>query len=187
MTTTPVTDQDLREVAQSLHDVENLWTKVAALTDPRMVCPHCAGTGTLAGGGSLGVIPCDVCDGECYVEHPAAAEIGQLALPDFKGLQRRLHALTTAHDEAARVAYLGLQEGGDGRFASPVSREDLEQLRQDIGKVREEGRVMAMEQAKAQGHALSGGRREPRSLPKTTPQYGSLGDGGVRGGGEDEP
>ncbi len=178
--TTPVTDHDIREVAESLQQVEDLWNKVASLTDPRIPCPECGGTGTLAGGGSLGEIPCDTCDGQRYVDHPAAQEIGKLMLPDFGGLQNRLRLLCDSHDEAARRAYLGLKEGGDGRFTSPVSREDLEALRKDIAAVREQGRQVAIEQAKAQGHQLAGPRRAPLPLPKPKdPRYGSLGDGGT--------
>ena len=159
----PVTDAELRHVAESLSEVEDLWTKLSSLADPTIPCPDCGGTGTIAGGGIFGEVPCDRCDGRRVVEHPAADQLQQLARPDFPGMRYRLQGMTAAHDRAQREAYLGK---GDGK--SPVSRDELVRLEQDIAKVREEGRGIALAQAKGAAPAglRSGGK------------YGSLGSGG---------
>ena len=163
---TPVTDEDLRHAAESLSEVETLWMKLSSLTDPTIPCPECRGSGILPGGGIFGEIPCDECKGSGVVEHPAGDQLAQLAMPDFKGLRRRLSAMTSAHDKAQRQAYLG---EGDG--ISPVTHEELAALEQEIGKVREEGRGIAAKQA-------SGDRALPPARRSKEPRYGSLGSGG---------
>lgn len=171
--TTPVTDDDLRNAAESLAQTEDLWTKISALSSQAtMVCPECSGTGTLAGGGIFGEIECPTCEGAREVDHPAAAELGALAMPDFAGLRRQLRDMTSAHDEAARKAYLT-----GGAFESPVTPAKVAAFTDQVAKVREEGRQMAVAMTK---HTLAGesGRDRRRAFQRPVQSYGSLGSGG---------
>jgi len=164
--TTPVTDDDLKHAAESLSEVEDLWMKLSSLSDPTVPCHECRGSGILPGGGIFGEIPCDTCSGKGVVEHPAGDHLAQLAMPDFKGLRRRLGAMTSAHDKAQRQAYLG---EGDG--ISPVTHDDLAKLEEDIAQVREEGRGIAAKMT-------TGERTLPPARRSKEPKYGSLGSGG---------
>lgn len=115
--------------------------------------------------------------GERVVDHPAAADLARLALPDFRGLRLRLRALTSAYDGANRQRYLGEP------VTQEASRADLAALEQGIAQVREEGRTLAVKQATRDGLSLGGGRRDIAGHAAPPPigkrhKYGSLGDGG---------
>jgi hypothetical protein len=159
---TPVTDDDLRHTAEALAEVEDLWSKLASLSDPAIPCDECGGAGTLPGGGIFGEIECPTCHGKRTVAHPAAHHLKQLATPDFEGLRRRLHRLSAAHDEAHRKHYLG-----DGDGVSPVTHEQLAAIDAEVAAVREQGRDLAVKQV-----------TEKRALGKPA-RYGGLGSGNV--------
>lgn len=151
--TTPVTDADLQRAAESLSQVEDLWIRLDALSpEATMTCPECGGTGTLAGGGIFGEVPCPTCEGQRVVAHPAADEVKQLAMPDFRGMRSRLHELTSAHDRALHDAYTK----GEAAGPSPVTREALQALEAEIAVVREQGRDRAVKQITAAPAAKRG-------------------------------
>lgn len=164
----PVTDADLIRAAESLAEVEHLWLRLDALSpEATMTCYECGGTGTLAGGGIFGEVPCPTCDGQRTIPHPAADEMKQLAAPDFKGMRTKLHELSSAHDKALQEAYVR----GEAAGPSPITREALQALEAEIAAVREQGRDRAVKQIAA----------------APAPGRGSLSIGTGVPGNEDEP
>ena len=167
-TTDPITDADIARAAEALNETEDLWAKLASMADPTVACPECGGSGTLAGGGSLGEIPCPTCDGERVVEHPAADAIGKLAQPAFEPVRRRLLAMGQQMDARKRAEYVNGTEGRE-RGMSPIptpdmpSKADLAAIELEIAKLREQGRDQAV---KAIESARPGPRDRRAALPR---------------------
>ena len=82
-----LSEEDLRERSEKLHEAQQLYEDLAFLYTPKMPCPECTGSGQVYGG-SLGNI-CPRCFGQRVVDRPAAE---QLELPDFASMRRRITA-----------------------------------------------------------------------------------------------
>jgi hypothetical protein len=177
----PITDEDIGRAAESLNATEDLWAKIASMADPMIACPECGGTGTLAGGGSLGEIPCPSCDGERMVSHPVADDLGRLALPDFQPVRRKLLAMGQALDTAKRAEYVQ-GTGGGGEVPPRPTKGEVAMLEVEIAALKEKGREHAMRQLE-QGQAGTRDRRALPELPRRKPHVdlGSLGGGALEG------
>lgn len=77
-----LTEDDLRQRSQALHDAQETWEEVAYLANPKMPCPECSGAGSVAGG-SLGDI-CVRCLGARVIEQPGRQNID---MPPFASLR----------------------------------------------------------------------------------------------------
>jgi hypothetical protein len=172
----PITDEDIGRAASALNETEDLWAKIASMADPTIACPACGGTGTFAGGGIFGEIPCDQCDGQRMVEHPAAAEIGRLARPEFGPVRQRLLVMGQHLDVRRRAEYVNGTTGSADSLPPVPTRNELAELEKEIAALREKGR----EQAVKALEAPTTGSRDRRDLPapeRPRNTLGSLGGG----------
>lgn len=161
-----LTEDDLRERSQQLHEVQSEWEDLAHMSIAKMPCPECYGAGQVQGG-SLGDI-CVRCMGARVVDQPGQA----FEMPPFDDMRAAITAygsyLLRLRDPetAKRLA------PGDGMVsnASPdprgiVTSAQLEELR---GQAR--SRVAKLQLAGAPGLA-------PVALAEPQRATGLLGDG----------
>jgi len=175
---TPIDDNDVARAAEALNETESMWSKLSAMYEPTAVCPECRGTGTLAGGGVFGEIPCPTCDGGGAVKHPLADEIGQLALPDFKPARRQLALMASALDKSNRYEYQKLNPDADQEVVKEPpkvpSKGEMATLEKTISDLRESGRKKAMdmlEEKNKTAPALSGRQRRAPELDAAEPEF----------------
>jgi len=82
-----LTEDDIRERSQELHDAQELWETLAITSTPKIACPECSGRGSV-GSGSLGDI-CVRCMGRRVIDAPGSAPI---EMPPFAELRAAIGA-----------------------------------------------------------------------------------------------
>lgn len=86
-----LTEDDLRERSQELHDAQELWEDVVGTSTPKIACPECTGRGAVSGG-SLGDI-CVRCLGKRVIDAPGAKPV---EMPPFRQLREAITAYGNA-------------------------------------------------------------------------------------------
>jgi ssDNA-binding Zn-finger/Zn-ribbon topoisomerase 1 len=107
-----ITEEDLRQRSQALHEAQESWEEVAYLANPKMPCPECSGSGSV-GGGSLGDI-CVRCMGARVLEQPGRQAV---ELPPF----RELRAAISAYGDALADRALPEGHGAKKQLALPAA------------------------------------------------------------------
>jgi hypothetical protein len=155
-----LTEEDLRERSQALHEAQETYEELAYLTNPKMPCPECGGAGSVHGG-SLGDV-CVNCGGARVVEAPGGRKV---EMPPFAALRWAIstygnaladHALPVGH---RAKKYLELP--------APTTVPTLEKIQ----KLQAEGL--------AQARQLTGqpGIVDPKLLKEAKPAKGLSGEG----------
>lgn len=103
-----LTQDDLRERSQKLHDLQEMFEEIAYIVEPKMPCNECAGSGNVDAG-SLGSI-CVKCMGARVINRPFYEPMKQ---PDFA----QLRSTITVYGDA-------LEAGGELPPASSVFGKD---------------------------------------------------------------
>lgn len=156
-----ITEDDIRERSQALHDAQETWEELAFLSIPKIPCRECGGSGQVASG-SFGSI-CVNCNGERMVAAPGAPEF---VMPDFRSMRAAIGAYGDA------LALSGLPEGHPRRLAlpAPATVPTLESI-QTLQK-------QALDRCKQL--QLGGGAPgvfDPKQLPEARPAKGLAGEG----------
>lgn len=86
-----LTEADIRERSQELHETQELWEEYAYIANPKMPCPECGGRGAVSGG-SLGDI-CVRCEGARVLEQPGRQTVN---MPPFAALRGAITAYGNA-------------------------------------------------------------------------------------------
>jgi hypothetical protein len=103
-----ITGSTLDAIGADLEEGQEIWERYAYLAVPKMPCPECGGTGSVAGG-SLGSA-CVRCNGARTLDHPGAEAP---EIPDFSGMRTALsnysialadHALPDGHRAKKHLA-----------------------------------------------------------------------------------
>lgn len=82
-----LTEDDIRERSQALHEAQEAWEELAFLSTPKIPCRECGASGQVHGG-SFGAL-CPNCLGERMVAAPGAEPID---MPDFRSLRAAIGA-----------------------------------------------------------------------------------------------
>ena len=123
-----LTEDDLRERSQKLHETQELFEELAYMANPKMPCPECTGAGNVSGG-SLGDI-CPRCMGVRVIDRPGSPKVD---MPNFA----QLRAGITAYGDALADRALPPVDGKPHRAfkglalppaSSVVTMKDLDEL-----------------------------------------------------------
>jgi hypothetical protein len=157
-----LTDEDLRQRSQALHDAQETWEELQFLSTPKIPCRECGGSGQVSGG-SFGSI-CVGCMGERMVTPKGAPSFD---MPDFSGMRKAISAYGDALSDRA------LPDGHRGKrqLALPAaSTVPTLELIETLG-----------EQALSKARQLQSGRPpghfDPKQLPDAAPAKGLAGEG----------
>jgi len=166
-----LTDADLRDRSQALHEAQERWEKLAYVAVAKIPCPECGGAGSV-GGGSFGDI-CVGCMGARVVTAPDAEDF---EMPDFGGMRRAISAYGDA------LADRALPEGtvvGGPRHGQTIRRGLALPPASTVPTV--EAIRAIEEQAKAQLKQLKGtpGVVPPAQLAAAKKAKGLTGEGGL--------
>lgn len=123
-----LTDDDLRDRSQALHEAQEKWEKLAYVTVKKIPCRECGGAGSVASGG-FGDI-CVACMGTRLEEAPDAEDfempdfgkmrlaisaygnaLADLALPDPEALHKLRRKLRDEHDRGHHAGMVGERSG----------------------------------------------------------------------------
>ena len=80
-----ITHDDLRERSEKLDEIQEMYTEMAYMKDPKMPCNECGGTGSVDAG-SLGSV-CVKCMGARVINQPFYEPMEQ---PDFAGFRHTI-------------------------------------------------------------------------------------------------